>query len=416
MKLYRIIIILALSLFLQQANAQDASPSPYSFFGLGDPSFKGTVENIGMGGLRFYADSIHYSINNPASLGRLKFVSLSLGIGNKFVNISDKTDNLWQSSHGISYFSIGIPIGKKYRIGFGLLPVSSSGYKIINKNDQGTYTYEGKGGNTRLFLAGAYNINKNLSIGAEYQYYFGYFDHVNHWIPSDVFTYTKENNRIDFTGSAFKLSANYHHPLANKHFVDFGVNYRMSSAYKATYKRQVQLVTASLSGGEETVEIINEADQTGNINYPDQLDLGAGYGEKNKWFLGAEYSYIGLKRFSNPFYDKGLVSYKDASVIRMGGTWTPQFNSITNYWKRVTYRAGFNYKNTGMNIRNEDITDFGITFGLGLPAIRGISKMNIGIEAGQRGRITDNLVKEKYINLHINLSLNDIWFIKRKIN
>jgi len=69
-----------------------------------------------------------------------------------------------------------------------------------------------------------------------------------------------------------------------------------------------------------------------------------------------------------------------------------------------------------MNIYGEDITDFGITFGLGLPAIRGLSNMNIGFELGERGEKTSNLVKEQYINFHIGISLNDKWFVKRKIN
>ena len=416
MKLYIRITVLVLSLFLQQIHAQDASPSPYSFFGMGDPSFKGTVENIGMGGLRLYADSIHYSINNPASLSRLKFVSLSLGVGNKFINVSDQTDSKWLSAHGVSYFSLGIPIGKKVGVGFGLLPVSSSGYKIYRQNDQGTYTYEGKGGNTRLFLAAAYNINKNLNLGVEYQYYFGYFDHVNLWVPNNVITYTKENNQIDFTGATWKFSANYHYELSHNHFLDVGANYKLSADYKANYAKQVRLITVSSSSGEETVETLTDEQKTGLIAHPFQADFGLGYGSKNKWYMGAEYNYIGLKDFTNPYYDKNIVSYKDASVIRMGGQWTPQYNSITNYWKRATYRLGFNYKNTGMNIRGTDIKDFGITFGLGLPAIRGISRMNLGIELGQRGKITTQLVKENYINLHINLSLNDVWFIKRKIN
>ena len=39
--------------------SQEATSSPYSFYGIGDIKFKGTVENRSMGGLSVFRDSIH---------------------------------------------------------------------------------------------------------------------------------------------------------------------------------------------------------------------------------------------------------------------------------------------------------------------------------------------------------------------
>jgi len=35
---------------------------------------------------------------------------------------------------------------------------------------------------------------------------------------------------------------------------------------------------------------------------------------------------------------------------------------------------------------------------------------------GQRGTLKENLIKENYIQVSLNLSLYDIWFVKRRFN
>jgi hypothetical protein len=80
----------------------------------------------------------------------------------------------------------------------------------------------------------------------------------------------------------------------------------------------------------------------------------------------------------------------------------------------VTYRAGFNYENTGLIINNESINNYGITFGLGLPLGGSFSNINVGFEYGKRGTTNSGLIEENYTNVFISLSLNDRWFVKRK--
>lgn len=69
-----------------------------------------------------------------------------------------------------------------------------------------------------------------------------------------------------------------------------------------------------------------------------------------------------------------------------------------------------------MNINNKDINEFGISFGLGLPAGAYLSNINLGVEYGKRGTKAANLVEEQFLNVFVSLSLNDKWFQKRKFN
>ena len=409
--------IFAFLLFLSlHVFSQDGSPSPYSYYGLGDSSFGGTVENIAMGGISSYTDSIHYNLNTPASLARLKFVSLSIGLNNRFITMKDNTDEVTVSAHNISYFALGIPVGKKAGIGFGILPETSSSYKIFNEETTGIYTFQGFGGLSRLFLAASYQLNKNISLGIEFQHHFGYLRQENIWIPNTATTYTREDNNEDLSASTFKISSLFTYPLKGKKYISGNLDYQLGKDLNAHYSGAIRLIRVSSTGRELVVSNIEKPEREGTIKLPSVINAGFGIGEKNKWFAGTGLTYVSLKDFKNEFMDPAFISYSDSYTYHFGGMYKPEYNSITHYWKRITFRAGGYYKQTGMNIYGEDIKDFGITFGLGLPSLKGLSNLNFGMELGTRGTTNNNLVKENYFNLHISFSLNDRWFIKRKIN
>jgi hypothetical protein len=65
---------------------------------------------------------------------------------------------------------------------------------------------------------------------------------------------------------------------------------------------------------------------------------------------------------------------------------------------------------------NRQITDFGITFGVGLPVYRSKSTINIAAEFGKKGTTEDNLVLEDYFRLNLMVNLYDLWFIKRRFD
>jgi len=70
------------------------------------------------------------------------------------------------------------------------------------------------------------------------------------------------------------------------------------------------------------------------------------------------------------------------------------------------------YEDTGLVINGEDINEFGISFGVGLPVGKLFSNVNVGFEIGKRGTVNAGLVQENFFNTFISLSLNDKWFIK----
>jgi hypothetical protein len=97
----------------------------------------------------------------------------------------------------------------------------------------------------------------------------------------------------------------------------------------------------------------------------------------------------------------------------------PNAFSLTRYLARVRYRAGFRYSQSFLQLRGSQLTDVGITFGAGFPILdrtrRGTqSTFNVIFELGKRGTVQNDLIRETFGSLTLQLSLHDYWFIKVK--
>jgi hypothetical protein len=201
-----------------------------------------------------------------------------------------------------------------------------------------------------------------------------------------------------------------------------GLTYAPKSNISSRNSRIFSTIVINETNGQElTVNSIDtdlEAlglDKT-DLALPSRFSFGGGLGEPRKWFLGAEYTFQNTSKFSNPIVTIDNANFVNASNISIGGFYVPDPDSFSSYWKRATYRAGLHFENTGLEINNETINEFGISFGVGLPVGQWFSNVNLGLEVGKRGTTNQNLIQENFVNFQLSLSLNDRWFEKRKYN
>ena len=97
-----------------------------------------------------------------------------------------------------------------------------------------------------------------------------------------------------------------------------------------------------------------------------------------------------------------------------GAQYTPEYNSITKYYKRMDYRIGFSYSNIPLQLEDNQLKEMSISFGIGIPVSRSRTKYDFSCTLGQRGTLENNLIKEKFIRLGLSVSYDGIWFLKRK--
>jgi hypothetical protein len=103
----------------------------------------------------------------------------------------------------------------------------------------------------------------------------------------------------------------------------------------------------------------------------------------------------------------------------VGLEYIPNAYSLTRYLSRVKYRAGFRYSESYLQLRGSQLTDIGITFGAGFPIMDRIrrntqSSLNVIFELGRRGTVKNDLIRETFGSLTLQLSLHDYWFQKTK--
>jgi hypothetical protein len=108
---------------------------------------------------------------------------------------------------------------------------------------------------------------------------------------------------------------------------------------------------------------------------------------------GAAYGIRNSSRFS--------IGAERAGVTAMRATWS----------EKVSYRVGTTYYQTYYSLGGENINEWTVTAGLGLP-FSGESRLNIAAEFGTRGTTANGLVKDKIFRMTFSLNISDLWFVR----
>ncbi|MCF6297945.1 MAG: hypothetical protein L3J08_08190 [Flavobacteriaceae bacterium] len=403
--------------------AQSTSTSPYSFFGIGDQEKIKSVEEFSMGLMGGTMDSEYQlSFTNPASYGALRLTTYALSLGNRVNRIDDGLNKQASSTVSLNYLALGFPIKENQGLAMGLQLNSAVGYSLLGEIYDNDILIEsnllsGDGGTNRVFLGYGYKLPHNISLGIEVAYIFGGIDNSILNRRLNVELATKYQTKSHVKGLSYKLGAQYNKDISTNLRLKLGTTFELG--YNLNEKGDQRLFSLDNTNRETVIprEILSANDFEATIKYPLKTILSAGVGQENKWFVGTEYSFQDAITFNGGIYNNNTAyNYIDSNVISFGGFYIPKYNSISNYWQRIIYRAGFNYKKLGLVIDNTQINDYGMSFGVSLPMGLQLSNINFGFEIGRRGTTDNNLVEENYYNFKLSLSLNDKWFKKRTIN
>ncbi|SHF92106.1 hypothetical protein [Flavobacterium defluvii] len=404
------IIISACLLISFVSFAQQGTSSPYSFYGIGDTRFKGTLENRSMAGVAVEQDSIHLNIENPASYASLGQTTFSVGGTFAVNNIKSSSESSKAQRSTFDYLALGIPMGK-FGVGFGLVPLSSVGYKISDINtDQGAISsqLEGKGGVNKVFFGLGYKITPKWNIGADLQYNFGKITTTTIEGVTGVQNASREINSSELSGVNFNIGTMYQTKVSKKLNMYTSLSYTFGSTLNSVSKRTIEV--------DGDPDPVNADPVDTDLKLPNKVTFGVGIGEARKWLVGTTLAFQGAGELANYYNSSPNVKYEKYNKYAIGGYYIPNYSSFASYFSRITYRAGLKYEKLGLVVNNQDINDVGMSLGAGLPITGTFSNVNFGIEFGKRGTTSAGLVKENYTNFSLSFSFNDRWFVKSKFN
>ncbi len=422
MRINKTILFLPLILICLYSYGQRTSSSPYSFYGLGEETFKGNMLNRFTGGLDVLTDSIHVNINNPSSYANLKEITYSLGAHHTLNNIETSSDKENNSATAPNFIAIGIPT-KKFGFGFGIVASTSVGFGVreATESESASTIFKsiaGNGGINKVYFSLGFNLLKNLSLGATVNYNFGNINYDNLQTIENIERFILERNTSNVGGLNYRFSLNYKTKIANQWSINSMISFDPAYSLNSFNERVISSSsTASFATAEQIIIDLENLDlNKTELSLPQNLSFGIGL-KSSQWFIGTQYSMSDMSNFNNKFISLPNISYGKKDKISFGAKYVPTHNSISKYYKKINYMIGSFVENTGFTVSNQAISNYGITMGLSLPfPLSRSSNFNIGAELGQRGTTNNNLIQETYYNILIGLSLNDIWFLKRKYN
>ena len=460
-----IFLLTFLTIVLQTVTAQERTP--YSRYGFGFVSDNNNAQSAQMGGLgAAFQSSETVNYLNPASYASLQFTTFDAGISGNFNKLKTTTLKAKQNSFSLNYLSIFFPVNKYWTTGASLLPFSTKDYSVSQTQAFDTanimkFEYEGSGTLYNLSWGNGFKY-KGVSAGFNIGYLFGKLNNNTFSTPVNAdgsydinayttwaFTNLKTSSFIWNAGAqynlnikskkdsnktfnvVFGLAGSAPVKFSKRSYVDNGL-YNFQSGYLLSRNTDAGIndfikdyieprVTATA-----ILDTLSEKyNQPTAAKIPATFNVGIMASQGIKWKAGVDFKLQLWDKYKG-YENSAAANLNNSWRIAFGGEFLPNDKNFSKFFTRMKYRAGFNYTKTNITINKQSISEYGINFGLGIPLIvtttseEGLLQkvyiyaFNVGVEAGSRGTIQKNLVRENFIRLKIGISLNDRWFVKRR--
>lgn len=398
-------VFLTLSLFLNSALAQNNVTSPYSFIGLGDTYKKGNIRALSLGGTDMALRSNMYiNMVNPAGISGIDSMSFVGSVGVAMTNTSYRTSNLSSkfSSANINHLAVAFPVTKWWKTAILLLPYSSVGYQVYDYDEVQNggniqYEYNGNGGMDAISWTNAFSISNRLAVGINASYYFGKVEHDRSvYFPDSAYVFNSlVKEKVVINGLFFEAGIQYFQPLDENNTLGFGLTYGNQSSLKA----ETDYFAVTFLGDEiynnSTVDTIRTWSKNANtVTLPYSIGAGVSWVKKDKLTLAADFKFENWESFKYLESNLDLSNKISASI---GAEFIPESNTLSAYWKMVHYRLGFRYENLGIKFDNNELREYAISAGFGLPLRKSKTFVNLGFELGQNGTINNNLIQERFL-------------------
>ena len=416
-------VLLLAALPLCAQNGTYSGFSPYSVYGIGDLHGAGTAFNASMGGVGVATRNRRFvNTMNPASAtarDSLSFMA-DFGISGKASLFSEGDKNSVKTLANISDFVISFPMWRKTAFMVGIAPFSDTGFSMtyvdkITSGDQSigytgqrAYGAFGDGGIYQLFAGASATLWNRLSIGAQYNLFFGTISKYSSSTFSDA-SYRSQTlgDTLQVRAHTAKFGLQYEQPLGTGKLT-LGATYRLKakvSGYSVEYSNISEM------------NLGNHSLQKDNISFGDEIGVGLSYGQGEKWAVEVDY-LRGDWRGSNfdavrGFRNNGSHTFSSsvAQSVKAGFEITPNRNDIRYFFKRCTYRVGAYMDQSYFQVDGHNIVSVGITLGMTLPVYQGYNGITFALDLGQRG-FGSGFVRENYLGFHVGFNIFDIWFRK----
>jgi hypothetical protein len=389
--------------------------SPYSRYGYGEWCSTAFSASRSMGGLGYgMRNNTSINILNPASYTAVDSLTFMLDLG-----VSAKIDGFQTASNtstlfngNIDYVAIQLPVAKFAAISFGVSPLSTVGYDYSFTDVKDPYTskdtltikqsFNGTGGMTQVYLGLSFDILDRVAIGVNGHYVFGNIAHhrkVSFPFEGNRYVATTQDENLYISAWLCDVGLQYHQPIGNDELV-------IGGAYSIKLPMRNKSVITTKTTLEEVIE-----DNQSTFDYPQTIGAGVSYRWDKRLLVGADVSW---QNFADANYYGKTGQLNNRFVYAIGAQYVHKPGS-KKYVENMEFRLGANYANSYIDIDNKSFDKWAITWGVGFPLPNTRTKLNLHMEYGQQGSVQVNGLLERYYEIGLGVSLNERWFVKRKL-
>lgn len=417
----------ALSIIVALKASGQTARTPFSTIGIGQPFTLSLIHNQGAGGTGI-AQPQYWFLNNqnPALLVYNYYSVFAAGLSAENITVRSDTASTTSSGGNLSYLVAAFPVEpRKWTTSVGILPFTRVNYKFlyyeslfdINDNiiDTIAVRESGLGGFNQIYWSNGIRLHDNWSVGVQAAHLFGAItsDYAN--------TLINVNSPVPFLiaveeqtyGKGYRFTGGLHFSkdsLGRRK--DYVLSAGLTYAHQTTVKADKITRYERRNSSNDPITRDTLSFVKGDIVIPGALQVGFAVSKASKWGAALEAGWQNWQRFSSLNEDdEGLLT--KSWHMALGGELTPDYLS-QKLLDRITYRAGFRFENSPFMVNGNQIKDFGINFGLSIPA--GRSSIDLALTAGQRGSRSKTSLDERYFRLYFGLTFNDQWFIRRKFD
>ena len=400
------------------AVAQNNTNSPYTRFGYGQLGMDAPGQLRAMGGVSTsMRDSRYINPSNPASYSAVDSMTFMFDIGlagqySRFRADGGAEMGRWNAN--LEYVTMQFPLGRYLGFSAGFMPYSSVGYEFggrdsvqipVEAHQQPRYAgytldFMGRGGISQVYAGLSAELFRHVSIGANAYYMWGDVDHYR-TLQFDASTYESEEifSSLKVSDFRFRFGIQAYHTFSKRHNVSLGVVYEPK---KKLGSRYVKLEANS----NDTIVPFNSDSR---FDLPTYIAIGLSYTLDDRLTVAFDYSQ---QQWSKAYYENRKDSLQDAYRIGLGISY--QHNPYSRrYADRVMWRVGTSLYNS--YLKDASSSNFGISFGVGLP-LRNINSMiNATLEYNHHAAEPQMNLREDLFKLTVNAAFSEAWFHKRKI-
>ena len=401
--------------------------TPYSIYGVGDLSQPGSAYNKTMGGVGVAVRNNRYiNLINPAAVtarDSLAFMAdFSLYNDNKMFN----QDGIRSASNtfNINDLAMSFPIWRKSAMMVGVMPFSDTGFgysfnytdpQLIGQTNNITYAAAGTGSLYKAFAAAGVTLFKRLSLGVQWNYYFGKIEKTYTTTFNDAsYNGILNGTTGEITGNGFKFGVQYEQPVGTKHALTVGATYSLPVNLKGSMESYRYSAGTAASD-----TLYYKADRLGvdsKVQIPSEIAVGVSFQERGRWVATFDYSRSDWRGSgldgARGFTASKLFTASTAQSFRAGFEIVPNRNDVRYYFNRAAYRVGAYHKKEYYLLAGQQVASTGITLGMTIPIVNFYNGFTIGLDLGQRGSLGGEMIRERYFNISIGFNLYDIWFRK----